>query len=429
MKFVASAVALLFCVAAASCGGGGGSGAGPSSNEPPAPPAAATAITSCATIDKSGNYYLDQDLTSRISSRACLIIRDTSNVNLDCKGHTISQVIPDNAIALEVLRSQNFSIKNCQIRSLRTEIQDSSDGTLSQNSFALPSKTGWQINFSYVNVFKSKRILFDSNTLQGGYQETMSESNTVSNNKMTAPISEGISIPALVGSVFSQHTRIIGNTLDGSSDGSTPLVGADDGVAIQDGTDITVENNVVFNTWDCGIEWVGILSNSLIKGNKISNTNLCAIGGWYFMGLQNTTIANNTADKVIYFVFVQRVYGLRAAGSDEYHWLPADEAVWFKNNTFEGNRLTNPNVPGTDAVRLAFSDKLEFNGTLSQTPGERMPAASDFKFANNVFRNNDFGKQIGPNFGAVAPAAGIVVDGGGNLCTPSQQLSYPIQCH
>jgi hypothetical protein len=47
-----------------------------------------------------------------------------------------------------------------------------------------------------------------------------------------------------------------------------------------------------------------------------------------------------------------------------------------------------------------------------------------------VFRNNNFGRvRNTPWFGDNAPVAGLVIDGGGNICKTPTAAGYPLNCH
>jgi hypothetical protein len=130
---------------------------------------------------------------------------------------------------------------------------------------------------------------------------------------------------------------------------------------------------------------------------------------------------------------IRRIFGLRPAGWDDPgHSQPADTAVLFKDNVFDGNVFTNPvsPFPSVPASRINVYDDLEYDGSVSSIPGERAPTPADFQMTNNTFRNNDFGHVRGaPSFGVGTAISGLVIDGGNNKCSAPTTAGYPLQCN
>lgn len=400
--------------------------------------AAAIPVSNCQAITQSGRYVLQKDLQAATRTEACLYVHDTKDVQIDCAGHEVSQGLPENAIALEIGKVQNFSITNCNLKGLQIYIADSDNGSITKNTLRLPPGTGWGgggatagVNFAYFDVWKSNRLLFDHNSVRGCYQQRISDSNTISNNTMTSPTEKTIYCPALILSDQSKHSRIFGNSLDGSSAGEFVLwEGVDDGVVIGDGDDEWVTDNVMKNFFDCGIEFTGKILNSVIRNNQIKNTGYCGIGGWYWFGMRGSVISDNAVDGAPALFKFFRIFGLRAAASDQYKNIAADETVWFQDNTFIGNRFVNPKGDSAEGSSIQLSANMNYMGSLSSMPGERMPGPGDYKLGNNVFKNNDFGHQLfGPNFGDSPLAPGQVIDGGGNICRKWLPESYPLNCN
>ena len=179
-----------------------------------------------------------------------------------------------------------------------------------------------------------------------------------------------------------------------------------------------------------GIETSGVIANATIANNRISNTGTCGIGAWYWNSLSGSTISGNTVEAAPTLFLFFRIFGLRQAGFDSLHELPADSAVLFNDNTFDGNRLVNPYVQaGDDSSIFWLYNQLSYSGSVSNIPGERVARPSDFVVKNNTFRNNDFGKALSaPLFGTpVVP--GVVIDGGGNVCKNDGGAGYPLVCH
>ena len=336
--------------------------------------------------------------------------------------------------------AQNFSIKNCSLESpsaFTIPIRTSNTGTMSGNTIRV---TGGGAAIAYVDVYDSAGLLFDNNTLTGGYQQNYGSSNIISNSRITAPPGLGSNfMAALVVSNFGQHTQVVGNTLDGSWNGtivagSPEFSSTDDGVIVQDETDLLVQNNIVRNVFDCGFESSGQVSVATIRGNQISNAGICGVGAWYWSSVVGLTASQNTVDNSGSLLLFRRNFGLRPAGWDELHRLPADVAVLFRDNVFDGNTFTNPNsfsAGANAASNVPIYDNMGYFGDVSSIPGEREPVPpGDFQLTNNLFRNNQFGRvRAAPYFGANAPVPGRVVDGGGNVCQTPTSANYPLNCH
>jgi hypothetical protein len=108
--------------------------------------------------------------------------------------------------------------------------------------------------------------------------------------------------------------------------------------------------------------------------------------------------------------------------------MPADSAVLFNDNTFDGNRLVNPYVQAGVSTFWLYSN-LNYSGSISNTPGERVARPSDFVVKNNTFRNNDFGRALSAPLFGMPVVLGVVIDGGGNICKDDGGASYPLVCH
>lgn len=100
----------------------------------------------------------------------------------------------------------------------------------------------------------------------------------------------------------------------------------------------------ISNVFDCGVETSGVIANAIIANNRISNIGICGIGGWYWNSLSGSSISGNTVEGAPALFQFFRVFGLRPAGFDGLHEMPADSAVLFNDNTFDGNRLVNPSA-------------------------------------------------------------------------------------
>jgi hypothetical protein len=282
---------------------------------------------------------------------------------------------------------------------------------------------------TYMIVVRATDVRIDQNTFNASYDQNYSHRVVISNNTLVSQTRGSAFGGALVLSNAGSGNQIVNNVMDGkwSGSGSTDT---DDGVVISDESGDTISGNTISNVFDCGIETVGVIANANISNNSITRTGFCGIGGWYWNSLRSSTISGNVASNVPRLFHFYRIFGLRAAGFDEGpHELPADGAVYFSDNVFDGNRLLNPSVAGNPSSILLIYNQLDYAGTISNLPGERVAGPSDFVLTNNIFRNNDFGHTLfAPAFGApIVP--GLVIDGGGNICNIINGVPNPLVCH
>lgn len=410
-----------------------------------APAVAPTVISTCREITAPGSYVLDRDIVGPEQVfDFCLSIHDTRDVQLDCARHALSYTVSEIGSLLRVSNVKNFSIKNCVLDGWLNEFEGSSDGAVTGNSFAYTRQYFQSYADPYQNknfptmvkIFISRSVVLDRNALDGGgVQLVQSTAITVSNNAFVG------GERSLSGSITSRngaHNRILNNTMSGGWNGQAATglygtrVGADDGIIIHDEDDIRVEDNLIQNYWDTGIESLGFIRNSTVKGNRIVRCEFSGIGGWYYTSLLNNVFARNTVEKSGNLFQFMRVFGLRQANTDGANLL--DTAVYFKDNVFEGNTLLDP-VPrsGTRswAAEMAVYDRLGYGGGVGGSPGEVELKPADFVLSNNVFRNNDFSAQqaYAPYFGSGPVLPGVIVDGGGNKCQLQvADKTYPLAC-
>lgn len=215
---------------------------------------------------------------------------------------------------------------------------------------------------------------------------------TLANNTITADVYK--TIDAVVHFSDGSNNRIVQNTIDGSWAGQAhPLggypLGADDGIVIENDTNLLIEGNIIRNAWDCGIERLGNGTGPVtIRSNDISNSAECGIGSWFAAGWQDSLITDNAVSG--------------SAKFGEFYYSPQQnrgvDHITFRNNVFENNRFSN-----------------QSNGALPSVTIDYVTGTSRFSIdiGNNVLRNNDFGGNIlAPR---LAPAFGFV-DGGQNIC-------------
>lgn len=393
------------------------------------PAKAPTHLSACQTINQPGSYLLDADLSIGLplDGLPCIRIKDTSNVLLDCAGHAIATGLRDQGSrALEILNVSQVAVRACRVSAAWTDIQNVKDlsftnSVLSSTDPSVPS---------IVNVTNSERLRFDGNQLAGSYQQHYTHRATISNNRVTTvPV---VVVAGLLISNYGSNNRLLGNELDGNWNASMKeWNGADDGIILTDEIDALVQDNTIRNVWDAGIEWVGDLNGAIIRRNRISNAAIYGIGGWYWSSVFNSQFSDNQVEQAPALFGLFRSFCLRAAGSDWQHVLPADTAIRFENNVFSGNVLTKPLTGSTSrASYFNFSFPFDSQNACSIVPGERKPTPAEVKLGNNIFKNNNFGSETGyPYFDGSLNGAGVIVDGGGNVCSVVKEVNYPLICN
>ncbi|NRF67109.1 right-handed parallel beta-helix repeat-containing protein [Aquincola sp. S2] len=382
-------------------------------------------VSACREITTAGSYVLTKDLDA--TDGACVSIHDVDGVQLDCAGHALRGNRVNLSTALRISRVRNFSVKNCALTIQWIDIEDASRGSL----------TGLQVSpldakfASVINAVGTSALVFANNMISSGtYQQRYGTGNAVYANRITAPAGTGSSIvPGNIVSTWGRNNHFSANVLEGSWNRVPgPWNGADDGFVLQDETGAVIEHNTMSGFFDCGIEWVGKLAGATIRHNRIVDTGICGIGGWYWSSVVDSTIADNTVQRSPSLFLIYRSYGLRAAGSDDKDLLPADTAVEFRDNVFEGNRFIEPLVTAGFSAYMPLFNRLGYGGGISSLPGERAAQPADFIITRNLFRNNDFGQTLfAPDFGP-NPVPGVVIDGGGNRCKTLLTTDYPLKC-
>jgi len=233
-----------------------------------------------------------------------------------------------------------FSLTNCIFASTSTtfvvNVTRVSNGTFQHDTFG----TTW------VNVVHAADVRIDQNTFNASYQQNYSHRVVLSSNSLVSQTRGSSLTPAMIISNSGSSNHIVGNVMDGKWAGSGQTE-TDDGVVITDESGDTVSGNTISNVFDCGIETLGMIANATISNNDITRAGFCGIGGWYWNSLRASTISGNVASDVPRLFYFFRIFGLRPAGFEGQHELPADAAVYFSDNVFDGNRLVNPSVVGS----------------------------------------------------------------------------------
>jgi hypothetical protein len=407
----------------------------------PTPTSTATSIpvSACTTITNSGSYTVTNNLTSGSTpgGPACIIVQNTSGVTLNCQNHGITGVAPD----ISVTNVQTFTIENCSLDQTSNSspplaITGSSSGTLTGNTVGHEGPPAEPVT-AYVSIAHSSNMTIESNTFHISVAVDFSTGSLITNNTFLCAVGgTGQTCGQNLAVDYGSQNQVTNNMMNGETAVNAPTntttPGTDDGIDVGDETSDIIEGNTLKNYWDCGIESTGNLVSATISGNSITNATFCGIGGWYYMSLSNSTIANNTVNGSGALFKFWRIYGLRPAGAIG-PGSPPDTGVYFTNNTFQGNTFSNSYDPGNGgfASYIPFQQAgglMDYSGSLnSNDPGEVVPASSQFHLSNNAFGGNEFSSANIAFFGDVI-LAGTVVDKGGNRCVPDNEPNYPIVC-
>ena len=418
-------------------------------------------ISSCQSITQPGSYVLDRNLTSTNIDNTCLVIENTSNVQLDCKQFSITlpattmTIIAgtENGSGLFINNVQNFSISNCGFNypswQQETIVTNSSQGNFANNTFL-------QTGSFYVG--KSSNMQITGNTFEAVSVVDGSDNSNINNNSIKdSLLVDGSRSPSITANIFTNDAfvknmltvsnsqaptvnnnsftitppansilaaainlqNIAGGSVTGNiADGNTnhqPTTGSDDGIVINDVSNMLIQNNSLTNFFDCGIESVGLIDTVNILGNKITNVGYCGIGGWYSddsgvpHSWKNSIVSNNIVNNsAVLFSFYKTLSAGPGEGSN-YNNQP----VYFQNNKFSSNKLVLS--PTNFPLVSPFFDFV--------APYPSVPASNLF-ISGNIFTNNDFGPIL-PRF---LPGGGFA-DGGGNLCNmDGAAVDFPLHC-
>jgi parallel beta-helix repeat protein len=341
----------------------------------------------CGKISKPGTYSLEADITNTFP-KPCITI-SANSVILDCANHTVTS--KDENYAILVKGATDFKVQNCKVASSAAPSSAQTQYLLRVEASKRGEISKITLGGTYASVSDSSLIAVRNNSISSQFSVYRSTNVTLAANSFTNAsdplhLQEG------------QNNSVIGNTIDGRSDGifrgATDSVGADDGIVVKDETGDTISGNTIKNVWDCGIETYGNFFDSKIINNRISNAGYCAIGGWHYSSVKGNLIQKNIGDNVGGLFNFHREHAFRTK----------DKYMYFKDNLFEGNTLINPRPPS------ALNPSTSVSSFLIDTS---LVPASSILTGNNVFRNNNFTKAAGPIL--VSPST-IITDGGGNIC-------------
>jgi Bacterial Ig-like domain (group 2)/Periplasmic copper-binding protein (NosD) len=332
-----------------------------------------TTLSACGLIALPGQYVLARDLTS---TGVCLTISNTASVQLDCAAHKVPAGV-GTAVALAIANAVGVSVTGCAVTGQLT-ITSAQNVTVADTTIAVSGPT------TAVDVEQGTNVLFTRDTI------AISGSN------------------AIVGIAFQNgsYNQVFQSTLSGQYDGGKLNVGADDGILLTNETADDIENNVIQNFYDAGVEGVDALSSTTIAGNTFRNMGFAAVGSYWCTNWTGNVVRRNNVSGTPLLADV-----LYKTASAQCGAMPA--VAGFVNNQFLGNSFRSPS-----------------GGTLGGPGGPTMPTGPSMAISmsgtvmGNVLANNDFGTNPGPN---LVPLSGFV-DGGGNICGPQDPTVSNFPC-
>jgi len=313
-----------------------------------------------------------------------------SNVSFDCQNHTITSKSENYNIYVK--GSSDFKINNCKlVSSLNVplekgtqevlKIEDSKRGDLNNNTIAgnFAEIRGSSFLTANNNTFNTQLFVYKSNNV------------TLKNNNFNF-VSGGIVLRLQDGN----NNSLISNVLDGKDDGIFESKdGTDDVVFLDNEDNDLIQGNTLRNAYECAIEFNRVVGLRIIS-NTVNNTGLSFLCGWHYVSAKNITVKDNVVNNSPSLFWFFRERALRV--NEQY--------VYFQDNLFENNKLTNPKI----STGFSFGAMIDFNRSI--VPSQ------NYIIGNNILRNNDFTKLVGSL--RLAPA-NIVTDGGGNICFGAEE--------
>ncbi len=353
-------------------------------------------------LSSGGTYILTGNLAT--SSGSCLASSttgSTSNVTIDCQGHSIATSAATNALSLENV--SHFLIVNCKLTAPSNNVyqwyfQNTSFGTVANNQLGTSSSTPEDLN---LNISGGSNLVVAGNTFTNGGFEQASVTNgyvganTFSQSSTSATESEPLA------SILGADNMVVDNNINGDATSANEL-GADDGMELGTSSgaenDDVVANNSIQNVYDAGIEALGMIANTTISNNTIKSAYYTGFGEYYNTSLVDDTIANNTITQSP--DLFQLYTALFEPGPTPTQYL--------LDNVISGNVLSQPNssrgtIPAAD-----------------EAPWTTPPPAAVVA-GGNVLSNNNFGTTLSaPQFD---PTLSFVGTASNNVCQETAAAS------
>jgi Right handed beta helix region/Bacterial Ig-like domain (group 2) len=357
-----------------------------------APATATTTLSACGQIIAPGSYVLGGDLPPTASS-GCLQIQTVAVVQLDCRGHVVPTLALSNVNtvtisncsvtgALVITNANSVKVTNCTVAGA-VSVLAATSVVIANSTISAPASGAFAIT-----------------VVNGTNVELLQD--TISNN------ARGSSAVYLLNGVGNQ---VLQSTIGSSYDGGQLPLGTDDGILVINETGDTIQGNTIKNFWDAAVEGVDLVANTTVADNTVSNVGAAGIGSYWCTNWTGDVVRNNDVSLAPTLLLVNYLVGLGQCG-------PASLSVAFSSNQFIGNRFRSP-IAGT-----LQSLPAPGGSTSTQGPAARMIVTLPGTVTGNLLQANDLGSNDGP---FVSPSQGFI-DGGGNICGPTNPAVSNFAC-
>jgi Right handed beta helix region/Bacterial Ig-like domain (group 2) len=323
------------------------------------------AITACGTITAPGSYVLVQDLGG---TSPCVSFSNTANVQLDCQGHSVN--------GLTLSGVSGATVQGCTVSDKLT-LTSVTSVTLSRSTVQ-----------SDVVVNQSSSVIIADDTLSSVRANASSGVQVLRDTVATFGALYGVWLTG------GMNNQVLQSTFSGGWTGSGET-GSDDGVLLVNETGDTIQNNTITNFFDMAVEGADAVSNTTIADNTASNLGNFGIGsGWCTAWTNNIVRGNHISNAERLGWFKYELDGLHCGLT-----VPSPT---FTGNQFIGNVFRNSTVPISSVL------EVDMSGNVS----------------GNLVQGNDFGPNNGPYLN---PLSGFI-DGGGNVCGPTNPVISNCPC-
>jgi hypothetical protein len=364
-------VAVALLLGAAACG----------SKSAPTSPDTTPVVKFCGSLAGNTTYTLQQDL-SQTSASPCLQVSMLGNVQLDCQGHSVS--------GIDIFGSARVVISNCTVTS-SLSIDNSVDVTVTHSTLS-----------GGLTMSNPASVTVDHSQIGASIGSVVAVQ--IAGGTNVALIANSIAMPSNNGNEAVYLTRgtgnqVLQNTITSAYVG-TGRLGTDDGVLLQNESGDLIRDNTITGFWDTAVEGVDAISNVTVVNNTFSNIGTAAIGAYWCTDWTNNTIQGNDVSQSPKLALVEYETAAPQCGS-------TIAPPVFSGNQFIDNKLHDV-IPGLGGLNSAKMRVTFDSGDVE----------------NNVLRGNDFGANDGP---LLTPLTGFV-DGGGNICGPTNASLSNFAC-
>jgi len=353
--------------------------------------AASLPVPGCMVIALPGDYQLDNDITGApndaLGGKACMVIA-VSNVNFDCKGHSITNDGTNGAFGIAMdgdmgAPLSNITVKNCQVKNygFNVFLKQVTNSVFSNNNIL---NTGPSPQQGFASVQNSDSNRFENNSVYGGVNGFRLESTsgtTLLDNTVNGTVL-GIEL------FISSGNNFTGNGLDSN----------ENGISLQASPFNVFENNVLSNSnYSVNIQ---VSENNRFFGNKIYKTSFGIV------------LSSDSGNNQITSNEISNLTGNISTGLDirSSNNIINDNKIHdcenicvtlggSSNNTINNNLIYN----GSITFFIAFSNENVFSGnTIHDGSGFEIQGSNQNVFiGNNVYKNGKEAFQFSDSSGNV----------------------------